>query len=76
MKIKFTNVGRGKANWLEEIDTSQPEEQVCGEIAKSINKNGGLISNNVEIDYTENWNGRIYAGFHKVGTFGPEQEAA
>ena len=73
MKIAFKNVGRQKRNWEAEINTDRPDEEVAMDIAKEVNKKGGLMSRDIDIDYTENWNGRIYAGFHKVGTF---EEAA
>lgn len=69
MKIAFKNVGRQKRNWEAEINTDRPDEEVAMDIAKEVNKKGGLMSRDIDIDYTENWNGRIYAGFHKVGEF-------
>ena len=69
MKIQFTDVGRSKASWIAEIDTDQPDEGVLNEIALEVKEHGVLISRHIDITYTENWNGRIYAGFHKVGTF-------
>jgi len=71
MKIAFKDVGRGKNCWAAEIDTSKPDEDVWAQIARQILNHGGLISRGVDFDYDEGYNGSIYAGFHKVGTFAP-----
>lgn len=76
MKIAFKDVGRGKNNWTAEIDTEQSNQGVADDLAHQIGKNGGLISRDVSADYDEEYNGKIYAGFHMVGTFGPAEDTA
>ena len=76
MKIQFKNVGRGKANWVAEIDTDRPDSEVADDIATEIMNNGRLMSQDVSGDWDDEFNGSIYAGFHKVGSFGPVKEEA
>ena len=75
MKIQFKNVGRGKANWVAEIDTDRPDQEVADDLIYEIMKRGGLLSRNVSADYDFDYKGSIYAGFRKVGSFGPLEAA-
>jgi hypothetical protein len=72
MKIAFKDVGRGKANWTAEIDTTKPADDVHLNFLMEVDRNGGLISRGIEVSYDDEFNGKIYAGFHMVGTFAPE----
>lgn len=71
--IAFKNVGRGKKSWTAEIDTTQHPDVVGHDLYLQVRANGGLASRNVEVIYDEEtFEGSIAAGFHQVGTFGPE----
>ena len=57
MKVKFSNVGRDKGNWLAEC-----EEITYDWLYKQVSPY--LISSNINFA-----NGTIFAGFHSVGKF-------
>jgi len=76
MRLLFSNVGRKKRTWI--LDVNEDSGLFEDQIDKSIRKNGGLLSRDVDFDIDlDDGRGTIFAGFHKVGdiTVLIEQEA-
>jgi hypothetical protein len=66
VKVQFFNVGRGRANWIDEF-----AEFTDAELIGSIKKQKALVSRGIEVEYDGQENvGKIYVGgFRLVGAF-------
>ena len=64
-KVQFIKVGRGKRTWTSEMQKVTPN-LLADEVARS----GALMSRDIEVEWDiDTMKGKIYAGFHSVGTF-------
>ncbi len=72
MKVRFSNVGRGKKSWVSTLPSLHYDH-----LYAAVKHGGGLMSNDIDFDIDEDaGTGKVFAGMRPVGSFTYEADAA